>query len=462
MASQVSSTLMGEPASTPSVSASASPEPAVVTEQPAATPEPSPVPDFDELQFPDETDHNPPPVAAQPGTDGKPAPTGDRSDLGELENADLSTMLPKDVFEKLLQSPRGQKYYKGFQLFQACAKPVEQGGLGFTPSVEQLKEFHQDSQDFRLMSHEFHNGSPEYAQNWVKQWFQPGPQGYSQGAMQVAKSFIPTMAGMAASNPQAAAMYREIATPVVLNYIEELYREAAQESTREDRITQYNVARIVEQKVTGKFRPVPEEALEPGYRATPATDPRQAEVDGKLKFINEFEQRQTQQANQQFEGAIGNAIYKNVEADTDHALKSLAEAYPKSTFAAIRKGFIDDVYRQVNSPQSRANLRNFTIARDEARRVRTPEAIEAAATAWRSVARPIVRQLHSQYMADNAPQIIARSNARNATLDEASTKRGTTGVVQSPQKNLAAGPSARQPGETYEQYMYRTTAALMA
>lgn len=457
LASQISQTLMGDaPAPSAPVTESApsipSPSPAPEsTPTPQSEPQAEPVAhEEEEFSFPDETPAEP--SAEQAAADAQPKP--------DDELGDLTGKLPKDIQEAFLKTERGKKLYLGFKLGQELRKPVEQGGLGGLPTIERIKEAHQDSQDLKLMTHEFHHGDPSYAQNWVKQWFQPGPNGYSAGARQVASQFVPTLAQMAGANPQAAEIYKQIATPAVMNYIEQWYQRAEREMDPTERVTAFNVARLMEMDMTGKYRPISDDMLDPKHAATVAPNPQQTDIDRKIQFINQFEQNRNQQAQQTFETGMNTAIFEHVSGDVKAALGALSGTQPKGVIAAIERQFIQDVYARVN--ERPAELRNFIIARDQARSARTPQAIKAAADAWRSVARPVIRQLRAAIMAENGDKIMTRSAERHATLDEASQKRGTTGVAQPGVKNLAAGPTARQPGESHEDFLYRITSAAIS
>lgn len=456
---------MAEPASSSPAATPASEAPTSESTQSTSPESPTPPPvdaptdapqnapaDEDEFSFPDE-------LPATPEEAKPEAPQAEAKPEDEL--GDLTGKLPKEVQEAFLKTNRGRKLYNGFRLAQEMLKPPEQGGLGRLPSVEEVREFHQAAQDMRLMQHEFNHGDPVYAQNWVKNWFQPGPQGYTEGARQVARNLVPTIAEMARSNPQAAEIYRSIAAPVALEYVEEWYRRAASEPTREERITAFNVARLMEQDLTGRYRDIPEAMLDPGYRSPQqAANPQDAELAGKIQYINKFEETRRTEAAQQFERSMGQAIFTKVDADVKAALKGLDATMGANTFAALEKQFMQEVYQSVqNNP---LQLRNFLIARDEARRANTPEAIQAAAAAWHSVARPIVRQLRAKYMAENGERLVARSAERHATLDAASQKRGTTGVAQPTGKNLATGPLERQAGESHEDFVRRRVEAAIS
>lgn len=429
--------------------------------QDAAPPEPDAPAAEEEFEFPAE-DASPAPVEAAP-PDPTDEPDAQASGITKLTDAEGKPLSWAKLREALFTDPRGHKLFKGFQLARELEKPMDQGGLGGVPSVEALREMHQDSQDLRLMAHEFHHGDPTYAQNFVKQWFAPGPNGHSPGAQLAAKSFLTTLQGMAGDTAQpeayrqhAAQMYRQAAVPALESHIDDIYARGLAEENLERRLTLLNTARVLEEDLTGNLRDLPPgiDTAEYGQNR-PQADPRAADLDAKIRRIDEFQNRQSQQAEQQFAQGFNGQIEIGLNADVTAALKALSEALPPKVFASTQAAFIKDIHDRMKA--NPAQLRNFTIARDQARRSRSPQDVKAAADVWRSVARPIIKQLRAEYLKDAQPQIEAASAKRHATLAEGAQRTGTSSVTQPVVRNLANGPGSRLPGESHDEYINRVT-----
>lgn len=439
--------------------------------QDAAPPEPDAPVAEEEFEFPAEDASPAPEEAVVP----EPADEADAqaSGITKLTDAEGKPLSWAKLREALFTDPRGHKLFKGFQLARELEKPMDQGGLGGVPSVEALREMHQDSQDLRLMAHEFHHGDPTYAQNFVKQWFAPGPNGHSPGAQLAAQSFLPTLQQMAQDTSQpeayranAAKMYVQAALPPVKAYLDELYTKGLATQDPERRLQLLNAALIAEEDIFGpdamqrRRESFPKDIESAEYGSNqPQIDPRSADLDAKIRRIDEFQNRQTQQAEQQFAQGFNGQIDAGLTADVGAALKALSEALPPRVFASTQAAFTKDIHDRMKA--NPAQLRNFTIARDQARRSRSPQDVKAAADAWRSVARPIIKQLRAEYLKDAQPQIEAASAKRHATLAEGAQKTGTSSVAQPVVRNLANGPGTRLPGESHDEYINRVTRVLV-
>lgn len=429
--------------------------------QDAAPPEPDAPVAEEEFEFPAEDASPAPEEAVVP----EPADEADTqaSGITKLTDAEGKPLSWAKLREALFTDPRGHKLFKGFQLARELEKPMDQGGLGGVPSVEALREMHQDSQNLRMMAHRFHHGDPRYAEGFVQQWFAPGPNGHSPGAQLVAKNFLDSIHKMAndANQPDAyrhhaGEMYKQAALPAVLNQIEDMYQRGYAEADPERRLALLNGARIWEEDITGNMRKLPDGIETAEYSKTqPQVDPRSADVDAKIRRIDEFQSNQARQAEAQFAQSFNGEINTRLEADVDIALKALSEALPPRVFAASKASFVKELGERLRG--NPAQMQTFEMARDKASRSRSPQDVQAAADAWRSVARPIIKQLRAEYNKDAQPQIEAVSAKRHATHAEAAQKTGTSSVAQPVVRNLANGPGTRLPGESHDEYINRVT-----
>ncbi len=457
-------------AATPDVSAPApapavDPTPSLAPQDVTPAPEPEAPAEEAEFEFPEEASPAPEPAAEPEASDD---PEAQASGITKLTDADGKPLSWAKLREALFTDPRGHKLYNGFKLARELEKPIDQGGIGGVPSVESVREMHQVSQAAHLMAHKFHFGDPTYAGNFIKQWFAPGPEGHSAGAQLAAQSFLPTLQQMAQDQKQpeayrahAARMYVQAALPPVKSYLDEVYSKAFATPELDRRIELLNAARIMEEDIYGKMRDLPPgiDTAEFSQGQAKSADPRAADLDAQVRYINDFKTNQQKQAEDQFRQGFNGQVNDGLMADVTAALKPLADALPARVFAASQASFIKDVRDRVNA--NPAQLRNFTIARDQASRSRSPQDVKAAADAWRSVARPIIKQLRAEYLKDALPQIKAASDARHTTLGEASQKTGTSSVAQPVAKNLAGTAAVRGSNESHDEYLNRVTRALV-
>jgi hypothetical protein len=125
----------------------------------------------------------------------------------------------------------------------------------------------------------------------------------------------------------------------------------------------------------------------------------------------------------------------------------------------IAKTFHDEVVQRLQ--QNPAQLRDYVIARDNARRAPTVENLKKAAAAYKSAARPIIRSLRVQYIQGAGQQQIGQSANRHAVLNEASQRRGGPSVAAPTEKDLGLGPAKPQPGESWQAFNDRRVSAAL-
>jgi hypothetical protein len=472
--SSISTSLMGTPAlggDSPTSTPSAPAETPAPASTPAETPASPTVPTLTETPAPTEgEDDFAWPEGEQPPAEPlveEPAPTDpaqqiQADDPSKWKPEDIDKMLPQQVIDKLLLTNKGRGIYQSYKVMRELEKPITEGGLGFRPSIEQIREMYQGANDLQMMVHEYRNSpqNPAYAQNFVKQWFPVGQDGQpTPAAVAVARQLAGTL------DTYAPGLYREVAKPIMSGYIEELYRQAEQETNADDRVVKFNVARIIEDNINGKHREIPEDMWKNGKAAQPQADPQAAEIAQKIKRIEDFERGQQSAAVNGFIARLNGGIASALTPDIKFALKPIAEAYvtadgkPNRAYFAIEKEFHNEVVQSVLA--NPAQLRQYVIARDTARASGTPDDIKAAAKAWATAARPVMQQLRLKYIKDALTSKVSESERRHTVLDEASQKRGSTSVGQPTGKNLAQGPSQPQPGESYEESLQRRIAAVM-
>lgn len=375
-------------------------------------------------------------------------------EVDESEDRPWAKMLPKEVEAQFLKTPRGRMMLQQFKVAQELSKPIAEGGLGRIPTVEEIRESSQDSSSLELMTHEFHNAhqDPIYGPNWIRQWFQPVNGMIPQGAMAVARAIPGVMAELSPD------YYKAVAVPIAVRYMEEWYEKAAAAPDEQTRILFFNVARQMEQDLTGKYREVPESLWKEGRPQAGGVDPRQVELDSKLQQINNFQRQQQQHQLAQFNQSVNTTINGLVMADIKAALKPIEGTLSEESFNDAVDGMYRKVIKTVNgSPE---NLRNFNILIDRAKSTRQRDDVFAAAVAWRNLARPIIRGMRTGYIKNAASSMKAQSDSRHSTLQEASQKISPGGVQQPTQKDLGS-PVKRLPGETHEEFLLRRTRELL-
>jgi hypothetical protein len=460
------------PSSPSSAPAAATPPPAEVTKSPA------PEVNLEDFQFPDEQGEQPPAQAAPPTAPAAATPTPDgRTFATNWEDAaEWLDKMPAEVREKFMQDPRGRQIYAGYKFQRELAKPAMEdgtGGLGYVPTIEQIREMQQDSSDMQFMVHNFDQAhqNPQYAADFVTNWFgRRGENGQLlPGAIHVAQS-LPLV--LDKIDP---ALYRAVAMPIMNSYLEERYRQLPTLPTEDDRVRFLNATLDLESDLSGQTpqqiadrrgitEPVWKQGQAPQPRQ-PGTDPREMALQQRENALRASQQQYIEAQNQQFFDSLNTSIHGLFTADVQAALKPLADAYPgqngqqSRTYLAIANDFSNEVRATLGDPDKSPAFRLYVMARDRAAATRDPRDVRQAAVEYTKVARPLIRQLRADYIQNAGIQLVSQSNARHQVLAEAANKTGSASVAQPVAPTAQNGRTPQvipQAGESYQEALLRT------
>lgn len=229
---------------------------------------------------------------------------------------------PDDVVGQVLATPRGKRIYAAHRMLQDLAKLPEEGGLGFRPDAEQIKQFYSAHEDFQRMQQDFTDESGR--QNFANYWFGVDQQGRAlPGAVEMAEQ-LPVL--VSRTNPQAfQAMARPIAEALVNRYIE----LAEQSGNQED---QQMFLRIADTLSRDQLRRPILKANEQQAAIPPEF---QQELD-RIKREKELYEQQVRRAQQarasEFVKEIDNALASHLEADVERALQHASHAKNANPF----------------------------------------------------------------------------------------------------------------------------------
>lgn len=447
------------PAPSPSVEAQASPPipPVAPQETPpqpseeegaASSPEEG---EEDEFSFSDERGEE------GEGGDKKSPP---KEEEGKPEEKKEGDPIPKEVESAFLKTNRGRRMLSSFKTIQELERDPAEGGLGFAPTAEQIKEAFTFGSDMRVMSDEFHSGDPNGARNFVQQWFGLDGGKITLGARTVAQQILPTLAQV---HPD---LYNEVAIVALDRYQQHLLAGAMKDPSLspEERAYAANVA-IGIQHLTGmkqweeaELKELQDSILQM-KRGAP-TDRREEEINQKLKRIEDYERRNREESLKSFSATLEKEEASGVRSDIQEALKSIKDALPESIYGPIEEKVLRRVREKVG--QNTLGLREVKALRSRALNTRDPGDIAAAARAYRNLARPVIKLLRGEYLRDASGLVRQRSDERNKIASMADGKRGSTSVAKpTAQSILPGGDLARQEGEDFRSYIERTTSSLV-
>jgi hypothetical protein len=346
-----------------------------------------------------------------------------------------------EEFRELLKSnPRFRRIYDNHAEMARVSAPPEEGGIGFKPEVEQIKQWHSSHANLDDMVLDFTSGSPQAAAKFVSHWFDAN-EGY-QNSTQVAAA-IPEV--LAQVNPEAYQAVGNHYGSAIINQLTQL--ASAPGRTPED-IARLNDAALLLSHVTG---------VKPTQRQQAAPPPANDEVAALRAEV----QRLKYGTQQQTQGNIRESFTRNLdhvlEADADTALSSLKEAADPVVYKALRADMIREM-RQVaiSNPAIRQELDN-----NLKRMIRSGQVgdMSGVVRLWRQGYRDPLPQIRSQYLKAAGFSVTRPADEARAVMQQAQQKTAPTQGT-APQTSTSIQP--RQPGESMRDFVGRTLHARRA
>jgi len=469
----VATTPVVEPAPAPAVPPATPP-----LEQPApAAPEPVAPPEFDPDALDFDKTADPTATPATPAST-EPVPPlvspEEQATLAEALTPEQATALEEalksdKVLETVsLRSERGKRQLQAFKTVRELAD-----GLGHTPTLEELRTYHEDHLTVEAMAHEF-EANPG---SWLLNHFAPDAQTgqFRPGAIQVLQEIHRVL-------PQAAPkLYQQtVAIPVLAEAINRAYAWAdtltgqnLDAATQvDDRVRVLNAARIMEHFVFGTTRPDPTSPTLTGSPA--ANDPLAAERTAlqqqKAAYERQLQASQTARSGQ-FDTQVSQTSDQAVLADIDKFFQQagLTDHYKgaPAVLGALRTQLMNQVLDATfgapqvgTAPQFPAALKEFQIQLSRAKRdfdITGRMDLTAPLNTYRQMTQQVIRRLAKPFLKEAAVQAVQDSSARHTALAAGATRTAPApgSGVPVPQSVLPA-PTPRQPGEDVSDYYTRT------
>ena len=356
----------------------------------------------------------------------------------------------------LLATTRGKRIYAAFKAQQILSKAPEEGGIGYAPTVEQIKDFHQAFTDKQAMVADFHSGTPEAAEQWAKFWFGADQNGaYRDGALDVA-SKIPDF--LAQSNVEA---YTRLAQPVIERYadaaITRFMDKALAEGEPAKREQYYMAAQYLHHDLFGKY-------FDPKSKgASSAMQPQADAIDERLRRAEAAEQRVQQAQNQQRQAAVqafGSEIDGKVQdalnSDIEQALAKIKDSVHPKAFAGMKAQFLSEVKADID--KNREAKRLFEIAKAEAVRTGDKSRIANLVRQYRQTALNPILSRRAEYITAAGLAVKSESDARHAQLQRSASKTAPASTGAPVPQDIRPALVERKSGESHTDWMRRRIA----
>jgi len=397
----------------------------------------------EEFRFQDE------PVG-EPLPESQPLPDA-KEELLEGLTGDARTKVENQI-SALLSMPRGRRMYEHFQVMRQLEAPAEQGGFGFRPTVEQIREWRSAHTDLGSMEFEFESGDPDRHGRFGRFWLTDGEGRVRPGAPEFAAR-LPYL--LYSTDP---ALYSRAAGPVIHNLLHGpsgLYARAKSAASDEDRNRIMAHAQFVDDYVFGRGV----SSVEPPGGVGDALKAERAEIGReKRRIADERVALHSARVN----GFMSNALAEvgdHLTADVAAALDGLKGVQTDRTLAALQRDFADEMRASIaRDPET---VRELNMAEERAARSLRPEDAAAMVRAYRNHFRRAIEAGRTKFLTDVGASVKRRSEDRHRQLAAAAARTEVTASGVPVAQTVSTIPGRLQ-GETREAHMKRTVHGMLS
>ncbi len=396
------------------------------------------------------------PVEGETSAEGADATAQPETEPEPEQPLDAATETPEgepQTLDVFLKTPRGKEIYQGFKQLREYSKPVAEGGIGHTPTVEQIRDYYGAYRDRILMDHDLSSGNPQQATQFANYVFGPQADGQPRpNAHVLAAQLAPTLARV---NPEA---YAAAANPFLSNYNTALWDRWAEAKTPNLKAALYQAAQMLHYDMTGQYKPVAELGGANGtqQQADPFAAERSALAAERQRIEQYHSEQQTAQA-RAMENHVAGIITQGFHGELDKALTKL-KSLPNKTdswYERRRREFGESVVRDVPTHNPHA-WSIYNTAYQQAIRTNNPALHQAAAQQFANLASPVIAAKAKQFVDEELGVYVKQSETRNSQLRSIDGHRlpSSSGSAVPPAKPNGQ-PMQRLPGETQADFNLR-------
>lgn len=345
----------------------------------------------------------------------------------------------EEGFQDFIKSnPRGQKIWANHAEMARVSAPAEEGGIGFRPDADQIKQWHSAHTTMDRMMMDFTSGDPNTVKNFVDFWFGKDQQGRAlDGVGQIAEK-LPSL--LAESNPE---VYQKIGTHYGSALIHQLSSLAASGQHSEADAARLADAALVLGAITG---------IQAGAAAQPAPAKETDELAAARARIRELESGRVSQSQSQIKQTVFRSLDTVLERDAESALAPLKQTYKDEplVFNALKAQMVHEM-RQVAStnPAIGAEINN---AMTRMIRSGSTDQLDGVIRLWRKGYSDHIPSARSKYLKAAGVALTSKADESRTILQQASVKTA-------PNPGSAPGQSIRnperQPGEPMQDFVRR-------
>lgn len=383
-------------------------------------------------------------------------PARDLSEVREdiLSQLGLDEPDKERVWGLILQTSRGRRALEQWKEYRDIEKPFTEGGLGFKPSIDDLREMVQTKIAWEDMAEDFNSGDPNRVADFLSFWLGPDQEGQLKPGAEHAATNLP---GLLASSPATVPLYNVMAHQFLNNYANYLYQMGEQESDKDKKEWAINTARGLDWHLNGTWRkdsgtgkPTPAETSRPN-----GTDPRLME---EIRRRDEEIRRLRESQNSSFTTSLNSEIDNIIGRGVDEALAVVQKVYPEPVYNAVRADFLKQVRSHVESQPM--FQREHARLQQQAFQSGDPMDREAVLNRYRQQAGAAIKRHRQQFLRtlkNTSAEQRQESDKRRQILEQSQNKVGPVAAGQ-PVSGQAEVQLDRQPGESMVDWYTRRIA----
>lgn len=347
----------------------------------------------------------------------------------------------KEFTATLEKHPRGRAFLESHRELSKVAAPPEDGGIGFRPDAEQIREWYSAQSQMDQMRADFIHGTPESRSNWVYNWFGKDDQGRTfPGADQVIEALPETLSKV---NPEAYSKIGSHYRAELLTHIATLAERGNYSPEDKERL---NDAALLLSTITG---------IPINGTASPKAAPESpnAEVQRLQQRVRELETVHQRKAQEGIHAKVMGYLDDTVARDVDQALAPLKDAFKNSPliFEATRNQAIAEVKQVARS--NRSVGAEIEKALSVMVRSGTTNGVDRVQKLFRGAYSDPLKVIRSKYLQAAGVALVGKNDEQRAILQQSANKTAPANGAAPAQSQTF---SARQQGESVDDFRRRS------
>ncbi len=402
-------------------------------------------------------------VASPSGEEPEQQALGDEQ-VNPYEDGDVD---PKEAADTLLKTSRGRTIYQGYKFTRDLAKPRQEGGLGFQPSIQDIVNFHDSHAATAAFENDLSSGDPAAAAQALAHVFDPRRQN-SEALIQTLpralmqqnpRAYLAFADNVVSALPRlmqtqaGAQIYAKAERPILQNYLNAVLNRMDTASSDEMHHALWLTAQMLNKDLTGSY--IDPKAPQQGA-AQPQADPLAADkqrLQSEWQAINAEKQQTVQRTVAERQEILNGAIGQAIETELEQALAPLKGVVSERQYAREKADLGSKVASALTGDPKTWQL--FQIAVQQS--IRAGNGIEGVVAHYLRLARPQIAFLRKDVIKEAGGAAVQANQQQHAKMRQIENQKApsNSGGAAAKPSNGAPAVEAKMPNETHEEYIKR-------